>query len=101
MTKTELANKILSYDPKARIDIWWDGGVSNMPLEALQSLVREWQEMNIPKPPKNFCKACLGPTTSIFCSFECQLRYQGSESLRLKPKNIPEPDPTVLPDYNS
>ncbi len=83
MTKTELCEKILSYPPTARIDIWWDGGVSNMPLDALQGLVREWKEQNVPQGT---------PLTKLYPE-----GIHASASGRI----YTEPDPDVLPDYNS
>lgn len=73
MTKTQLAQKFLTYPQDARIDITWANGnaVDSIEIKVLQEIVGEWNAAN--------------------------LEYLTAHGFGL----IFEPDASVLPDFNS
>ncbi len=97
MTKTELATKILAYDPKARIDIWWSGGVSNFSIKELQELVAEWKEFTTFKTELEIAQTEFEIAQAPVAAYQ-ERRYPPVDGCIIK--EIPEPDPSTPPDFN-
>ncbi len=95
MTKTELALKIMSYPPTARIDITTGCSASNFSITALQELIREWKE---------FATFDGKDKVVTWDGEKLEVHQQGT----LVPlpidgctiREIPEPDKDVPPDHN-